>query len=114
VKHNLDWLVARGYRYLVVRRGGERQFETAEAVSIKTASGEPLSLQKTFSEDGKEVLLYCHSPGREAKETAMVKGFCQDFVAGLKKIDTGLAQITLETDEAGKIATALHWEKTAL
>jgi transposase len=137
---NLDWLVAQGYRYLVVRRGGERQFDPDESVTIETASGEPLSLQKTFSEDGEEVLLYCHSAGREAKETAMVKRFCQDFEAGLNKIDTGLAkprsekrpdklmqrigrlkeksrgasqhyQITLETDETGKVATALHWKK---
>lgn len=68
---NLAWLVARGYRYLVVRRGGTRQFDTARAVSIETAGGEALQLQKEMSEDGKEVRLYCHSAGRELKETAL-------------------------------------------
>jgi hypothetical protein len=33
---NLDWLVAHGYRYLVVRRGGVRQFDDAKALSIET------------------------------------------------------------------------------
>ena len=42
------------YRYLVVRRGGARQFDPAQAVTIETASGDPLWLQKELSEDSKE------------------------------------------------------------
>jgi hypothetical protein len=52
---NLVWLVERGYRYLVVRRGGARQFEATQAVAIETAGGETLRLQKVLSKDGKEV-----------------------------------------------------------
>jgi hypothetical protein len=138
---NLVWLVEQGYRYLVVRRGGARQFDDARAVAIETAAGEPLRLQREVSEDGKEELLYCHSPGRTAKETAMVTRFTQGFEAGLQKIADGLHKpraekrrdkllerigrlkeksrgasqhytVTLATDESGKTVTALTWEKS--
>ena len=36
---HLEWLVEHGYRSLVVRRGGARQFDEAKAVSIETAAG---------------------------------------------------------------------------
>ncbi|MFZ2980639.1 MAG: IS1634 family transposase [Sphingobium sp.] len=138
---NLLWLTEHGYRYLVVRRGGARQFDGARAVTIETAGGWPIRLQKEWSEDGKEVLLYCHSEGREAKETAMVARFAQGFEAGLQKIADGLLKpraekrhdkllerigrlkeksrgasqhytVSLATDESGKTVTALTWAKT--
>ena len=138
---NLAWLAEHGYRYLVVRRGGARQFEEARAVTIETAGGDPIRLQKEIGEDGKEVLLYCHSAGREAKETAMVARFAQRFEAGLQKIADGLLKpraekrhdkllerigrlkeksrgasqhytLTFTTDESGKTVTALTWVKT--
>ncbi|MHB1592326.1 MAG: IS1634 family transposase [Sulfuricella sp.] len=137
---NLVWLVEHGYRYLVVRRGGARQFDEARAVRIETAGGESLRLQKEIREDGKEVRLYCHSPGREMKETAMVERFAQGFEAGLQKIADGLNKprsekrhdkllerigrlkekshgasqhytINLVRDASGKTVTALTWEK---
>ena len=137
---NLAWLVTHGYRYLVVRRGGAREFDESQAVAIETAGGEPLRLQKVLSEDGKEVLLYCHSEGREAKETAMVARFTTAFEAGLQKLADGLQKprtekrhdkllerigrlkeksrgasqhytVNLVTDAAGKV-TALTWEKS--
>jgi transposase len=89
---NLVWLREQGYRYLVVRRGGSRQFDASDAVAIETAGGETLRLQKELSADGQEVLLYCHSEGREAKETAMMARFSQAFEAGLQKIADGLAK----------------------
>lgn len=140
---NLAWLVAHGYRYLVVRRGGVRQFDEALAVSIETAGGETLRLQKEVSEDGNELRLYCHSAGREAKETAMVTRFAKRFEAGLQKIVDGLQTsrsekrydkllervgrlkekshgvsqhytVTLVADETGKTATGLTWVKTLI
>lgn len=137
---NLAWLVEHGYRYLVVRRGGARQFDQAQAVTIETAGGDPIRLQKEISEDGKEVSLYCHSAGREAKETAMVARFAQGFEAGLQKIVDGLLKpraekrydkllerigrlkeksrgasqhytVKLATDESGKTVTAVTWVK---
>ena len=138
---NLVWLVAQGYRYLVVRRGGARQFDETHAVAIKTAGGETLQIQKELSEDGQEVLLYCHSQGREAKETAMVTRFTERFEAGLQKIAEGLQKprsekrhdkllerigrlkeksrgasqhytVNLVPDAAGKTAAALTWERS--
>ena len=138
---NLAWLIEQGYRYLVVRRGGARQFDEAQAVAIETAGGERLRVQKVLSEDGKEVRLYCHSPAREAKETAMAARFAQGFEAGLQKIVDGLHKprsekrhdqllerigrlkqkshgasqhytVNLATDASGKIVTALTWEKS--
>ncbi len=140
-EENLNWLAEHGYRYLVVRRGGVRQFDDTLAVAIETAGGETLRLQKELSEDSKEVRLYCHSAGREAKETAMVERFSLGFEAGLQKIADGLPTprsekrydrllerigrlkekshgasqhytVNLTTDELGKIVTALSWEKT--
>jgi transposase len=138
---NLARLIERGYRYLVVRRGGARQFDEGCAVRIETAGGETLQLQKEISEDGKEVRLYCHSAGREMKETAMVARFAETFEAGLQKIKDGLQKpraekrhdkllerigrlkeksqgigqhytVNLETDASGKTVTALNWEKS--
>lgn len=138
---NLAWLVEHAYRYLVVRRGGARQFDASRAVAIETAGGETLRLQKEFSEDGQEVRLYCHSSGREAKETAMVARFAEGFEAGLQKIADGLQKpraekrhdrllerigrlkeksrgasqhytVSLATDASGKTVTALTWEKS--
>jgi transposase len=52
---NLTWLRAQGYRYLVVSRERERQFDPEAAVAIETAGGEPLQLQRVRDEAGQEV-----------------------------------------------------------
>jgi len=138
---NLVWLIEQGYRYLVVRRGGVRQFDDTRSVAIETAGGETIRLQKEISEDGAEVRLYCHSIEREAKESAMMTQFSQRFEAGLQRIAEGLQKprtekrydkllerigrlkekshgasrhytISLVRDESGKKVTALNWEKS--
>jgi transposase len=137
---NITWLVEQGYRYLVVKRGGARQFDEDRAIPTETASGELVRIQKEISENGKEVRLYCHSAGREQKETGMVERFTKAFESGLQKLADGLHkpraekninklmvrigrlkqksrgasqhyQIELTADAAGKKATALTWEK---
>ena len=137
---NYTWLVEHHYRYLVVSRSGTRHFDATHAISIETAGGAPLHLHKEVSEDGKEVRLYCHSVGREHKETAMTQRFSQGFENGLQKIVDGLQkprsekrydkilerigrlkeksrgasqhyQVKLVADAQGKMATALTWEK---
>ena len=87
---NIDWLIEHKYRYLVVRRGGQRQFDASQAQATLTTGGEMVKLQKVTSADGQEVQLYCHSTGRQAKEVAMVERFCKRFEAGLQKIADGL------------------------
>jgi hypothetical protein len=137
---NVAWLVEHGYRYLVVRRGGTRQFDETQAVTIETADEQPLRLQKVLSEDGQELQLYCHSPSRQLKEEAMLEAFSQRFEAGLQQILDGLAKpraekrpdklrerigrlkqksrgasqhytVDLVTDESGKRVTGITWQK---
>jgi len=45
----VTWLVEHGYRHLVVRRGGRRQFDETRAVTLETASKEWLHLHKELS-----------------------------------------------------------------
>lgn len=137
---NIAWLVEHGYRYLVVGRSSARQFDESRSVSIENASGETVRLQKESRDDGKEVRLYCHSEGREKKESGIVERFAEGFEAGLQKLADGLQkprgekrldrinerigrlkersrgagqhyEISLSADESGKKATAITWEK---
>jgi transposase len=137
---NVAWLVEHGYRYLVVRRGGSRQFDETQAVTIETADEQALRLQKVLSEDGQELQLYCHSPSRQLKEEAMSEAFSQRFEAGLQQILDGLDKpraekrpeklherigrlkqksrgasqhytVDLVTDESGKRVTGITWQK---
>ena len=137
---NIAWLVEHGYRYLVVKRGGSRQFDEAQSIPIETAGGTTLRIQKEVSEDGKEVRLYCHSAGREKKETGMAERFAKAFESGLQKLVGGLQKprgekrqdklmerigrlkqkshgasqhytIELATDDCGKTVTAITWKK---
>jgi transposase len=137
---NLDWLVENGYRYLVASRDGVRQFDAEQSIEISSAGGDAIRIQKVVSEDDQEVRLYCHSPGREQKETAISARFAERFEAGLKKLAEGLAkprgekridrllerigrlkqksrgigqhyQITLEPDADGRQAVSLSWNQ---
>jgi transposase len=89
-EENLTWLKAHGYRYVVVSREKSRQFDPLQAVEIIAAGGERIRLQKILSPDAQEVRLYCHSPGRSQKETAIVARLTQRFEQGLAKIAQAL------------------------
>lgn len=137
---NIAWLVEHKFRYLVVSRTFARQFDATQSVSIENAGGETIRLQKESSEDGKEVRLYCHSEGREKKETAIVERFTRGFEAGLQKLADCLQkprgekridrinerigrlkaksrgagqhyEINVTADESGKKVAAITWEK---
>jgi hypothetical protein len=138
---NLAWLVEHGYRYLVVSRERERRFDADRAMTLLSAGEEAIQVGRELSEDGQEVRLHCHSPGREMKETGIMARFCTRFEAGLTKLAHGLTTprgekrpdrlqerigrlkaasrgagqhytVTLETDATGTTVTALRWEKT--
>jgi hypothetical protein len=138
---NLAWLVDHGYRYLVVSRERERRFDADAAIDLVSAGEETIQGVRELSEDGQEVRLHCHSPGREMKESGIMARFCTRFEAGLTKLAHGLTTprgekrpdrirerigrlkaasrgagqhytVTLETDAAGQAVTALRWEKT--
>jgi hypothetical protein len=63
-EENLRWLRAQGYRYLVVSRERQRQFDPSAASALLTANGECVSVQRVADAEGEEVRLYCYSPRR--------------------------------------------------
>ena len=89
---NLGWLRQKGYRYLVVSRERNRRFDPQNARTIENASGECLNLEKTLSEDGQEVRLYCYSERRARKEEGINARFTQRFEGELQKIAEGLSK----------------------
>lgn len=137
---NIEWLVEHQYRYLVVSRERNRQFDEKQAVETTTASKQTIQIQRVINADETEARLYCHSPQRQEKETAMTSQACQRFEAGLNKIaenlqkprgekrqekllqrigrlqekSRGISQhyrVELTPDARGKKAIALTWEK---
>ena len=137
---NIVWLKEHGYRYLVVSRERNRQFDETQSVETLTAQEDTIKLQRVLSDDGQEVRLYCYSEGREKKETAIIGRFEQRFETGLSKIRESLAKphgekkfdkvterigrlkeksrgiaqhykIELTKDESGKLVTAIAWQK---
>lgn len=137
---NIDWLIENNYRYLVVSRERTRQFTGEQAVELSSASKQTIQIQRTISEDGSEVRLYCHSEQRQEKEAAMNARFMKRFEDGLQKIaesltkprgtkkrdkvlkrigrlqekSCGIAQhyrVDIVHDETSDIVTALSWER---
>jgi len=137
---NIAWLQKQQYRYLVVSRERGRQFDPDQALDTLTAANETIQLQRVLSDDGTEVRLYCHSAGRDTKETAIAGRFATRFETGLANLAAGLGkpraqkklaevqqrigrlkeksrgiaqhyQITVTPDETGKQAAAITWQK---
>jgi transposase len=137
---NITWLKKQEYHYLVVSRERARQFDPDQAVDTLTASSETIQLQRVLSKDGTEVRLYCHSTGRDTKETAIAGRFVTRFETGLAKLAAGLSkprtqktlaevqqrigrlkeksrgigqhyEITVTPDETGKKAATIAWTK---
>jgi hypothetical protein len=138
---NIAWLKKQEYRYLVVSRERGRQFDPAQATDTLTASNETIQLQRVLNAGGTEVRLYCHSTGRDTKETAISGRFVTRFETGLANLATGLDKpraqkkladiqqrigrlkeksrgigqhygITVTPDESGTKAAAITWTKT--
>ena len=78
---NIDWLIEHKYRYLVVRRGGVREFDAGQSVATQTVGGETVRLQKVLSVDGLEVELHCHSVGQ-----VPLHGFADAGLEGLGRL----------------------------
>ena len=137
---NIVWLKEHGYRYLVVSRERNRQFDETQSVQTLTAQEDAIKLQRVLSDDGQEVRLYCYSEGREKKDVAITGRFTERFEKGLTKIgesltkphgerkfdkinerigrlkekSRGIAQhyeIELTKDESGTLVTAIAWQK---
>lgn len=91
-EENINWLKKEEYRYLVVSRERNRQFDETMAVETMTAQENVIQLQREMSEDGKEVRLYCYSEDREKKEVAITNRFATRFETGLQKIQKSLVK----------------------
>jgi Transposase DDE domain len=138
---NIAWLRKQEYRYLVVSRERGRRFDPDKAVDTLTASNETIQLQRVLNDDGTEVRLYCHSTGRDTKETAIAGRFVTRFETGLANLAAGLSkprtqkkladiqqrigrlkeksrgigqhyEITVTPDETGTKAASITWTKT--
>lgn len=136
-KANLDWLVEKGYRYIVCKRGSQRQFDDSQAVTVLAQNEDRIRIQKCLSEDGKELHLYCLSPGRQQKEVAINRRFITKFEESLGKLRQSIAkgrksldvinerigrlkekshgvsqhyEIIVEADEGGKFAKSITWQ----
>ncbi len=137
---NLRWLRAQGYRYLVVSRERQRQFDPSAASDLLTANGECVSVQRVADAEGEEVRLYCYSPRRACKEEGISTRFASRFEAALQALADGLSRprttkridklwerigrlkekshgagqhyhIELIADASGKKAQAIRWER---
>ena len=136
---NIQWLRDQGYKYIVVSRKRHMEFDDQRCVAVKERDNDTVRAMRVERESG-EVELYCHSQGKEAKEDAMKQRFSTRLEAELQHLAEGLDQprrlksakkvcekigrlrqkysrasryyqITLETDQAGKTATAVHYER---
>ncbi len=136
---NILWLRTQGYRYLVVSRERQRQFDATTATSLTTASGEALAIQRVVDTDAEEVRLYCFSACRAGKEQGISARFTQRFETALQALHEGLARprttkqiyklwerigrlkakshgvgqhyhIEIDADATGQLATAIRWE----
>lgn len=135
---NIDWLVTRGYRYLVVSREQHREFDPAQAATVMSATKHSIRIQRVV--DGNEARLYCYSDERRDKEEAITSRFAERFEKELQRIADGLSKprrtksrdkvllrigrlqqknkgigqhysIELEYDAEGAIVTGLTWTK---
>jgi hypothetical protein len=110
-------------------------------MTLTTAGGDTVRVEKVLDEAAGEVRLYCHSPRRELKEAGINQRFCERFEAGLRKLAGGLSSprgvkrpeqiqerigklkqasfgvaqhytVTLDTDPEQTRVIRLSWEKT--
>lgn len=87
---NIAWLVDHHYRYLVVSRERNRQFETESSVEVVNKSGGSILVQRIVNEKGTEARLYCYSSERQDKEAGITNRFIEKFENGLAKLAAGL------------------------
>ncbi len=89
-EENIAWLVESGYRYIVVSRKRNRQFDETQAHVIKETADNKISVQRVICQDSDEIELYCHSEQREKKETGINELSAQRFESALEKLAIGL------------------------
>ena len=89
---NLVWLKQHGYEYLVVSRKQTRQFDPALATEVQTAGEDTIQVQRVQGQTTGEVLLYCYSPARAAKDQVIDTKKAIGFEATLQQLAAGLSK----------------------
>jgi transposase len=138
-QENVQWLQEQGYKYIVVSRKRHMEFDEKHSIVVKEHENDSVRAMRVDSENG-EVELYCHSHRKEAKEEAMAQRVSSRLEAELQHLAEGLHQprrlknakkvsekigrlrqkysrasryydITIDTDDSQKIATALRVQR---
>ena len=140
-EENIAWLVEHHYPYVVVSRKRHRQFNKAEAITVKDDGALNIQAQRVVNADTGEVELYCHSSQRQKKEQGIQELFTKRFEDALEKLASGLHkkgsvkrydkvlervgrlkqkysraaqyyEVSVVHDEATGKASAVHWQRT--
>ena len=127
----------------MVSRERTRRFDPAQALTIESASRQPIELHWVVDEAGEEVRLYCYSEARAKTEQGIVERFAGRFEDALRKLNEGLSRprthkrltqvwerigrlkansrgaaqhyaIEVIADESGEKATAITWQRQPL
>ncbi|WP_263458937.1 transposase [Bathymodiolus platifrons methanotrophic gill symbiont] len=91
-EENIQYLIEHGYKYIVVSRKRNRDFDEEKATLIKDIPGQSVKVQKVTVEETGEVELYCHSQLREKKEQAMQDSFSEKYETALNSLHAGLSK----------------------
>ena len=89
-EENIKWINEKEYPYIVVSRRRHREFAEEESVVVKQDKNGTVKVQKVIDPESNEVLLYCHSEKREAKERAIHDRFTSGFEEALTYLASGL------------------------
>jgi transposase len=137
---NIAWLIDHHYPYVVVSRKRHREFNAAEAITVKDNGAVQIQAQRVVNADTGEVELYCHSSQREKKEQGIQALFTKRFEDALEKLASGLHkkgtvkrydkvlervgrlkqkysraaqyyEVSVVHDEATGKASAVHWQR---
>ena len=140
-EENIAWLIANQYHYVVVSRKRHREFNQAEALTIKDDGALHIQGQRVVNADTEEVELYCHSSQREKKEKGIQELFTKRFEDALEKLASGLNKkgtvkrydkvlerlgrlkqkysraaqhydVSVAHDQTTGKASAIHWQRT--
>jgi len=105
---NIDYLKNQGYKYIVVSKKKDKEFNEDKAVSVKVDKNEQTIVRavKVVNEETKEVELFVHSKAKELKETAMQTRVQNIFIEKIQYLKDGLP-LKRRTKEYEKVLMAI-------
>ena len=91
-QENIDYLVKNEYRYIVVSRKKDKEFNEEKAVSVKLDNKDNVIVRavKVVNEETKEIELFVHSKAKELKEKSMQTRVQKIFIEKLQYLKDGL------------------------